>query len=201
VRPGWSRFSRIAAAVLALAGAGIAAPLPGRAGDGPPPDEGRPVLESVRDRYDDAHFDRCGASSTIVLNEVCSVGTECDPDVRVADFVEVYNPSGAAVDLSCFVLVSAEAVPFVPEGSLAPGAVAAWSEAELGFRLAKVRDRVRLYRMHADGGTPGLRLIDLVEIADFRAAYRRVPDGGPWRSLSVEEAEAGGRTTFNAPNS
>ena len=78
---------------------------------------------------------------------------------------------------------------------------AAWSQAELRFRLAKNGDRVRLYRMHVEDGQPRLTLIDLVELADFRAVYTRVPDGGAWQTLSVREAELGVPSSFAKPNS
>ena len=195
------RFSPIACAVLLLVGTLAVAPT---AGHGQVDTASRFesfLLEVIREQYDDAHFGRCGAAPKIVLNEVCSVGTECDPDVRVADFIEVYNPGARALELDCYVLANDMAQPFVPDGRLAPRAVAAWSEAEMSFRLAKNRDRVRLYRMHAEDGQPRLALIDLVELADFRAVYTRVPDGGAWQTLSVQEAELGGRSSFGKPNS
>jgi hypothetical protein len=195
------RFSPIACAVLLLAGALALAPPEGRGQDDAAPSIESSLLEVIREQVDDAHFDRCGAAPKIVLNEVCSVGTACDSDVHVADFVEVYNPGAQTLELSCYVLANDMTQPFVPDGRIAPRAVAAWSQAELGFRLAKYGDRVRLYRMHAEEGQPRLALIDLVELADFRAVYFRVPDGGAWQTLSVREAEPGVPSSFAKPNS
>ena len=195
------RFRPISCAVLLLAGTLAGAPTAGRGQVGTAPSFESSLLKEIREQYDDAHFDRCTAAPKIVLNEVCSVGTECDPDVRVADFVEVYNPGARSVELNCYVLANDMAQPFVLEGRLASHAVAAWSEAELSFRLAKRRDRVRLYRMLAENGKSRLTLIDLVELADFRAVYYRVPDGGAWQTLTVREAELGVRNSFGKPNS
>jgi hypothetical protein len=194
------RFSPIACAVLLLAGTLALAPTAGRGQVDAAPRFESSLLEVIREQVDDAHFDRCGAAPKIVLNEVCSVGTACSPDERVADFVEVYNPGERALELNCYVLANDMAQPFVPDGRVAPHGVAAWSQAEMSFRLAKNRDRVRLYRMHAEGGQPRLALIDLVELADFRAVYTRVPDGGAWQTLSVREAELGVPSSFGKPN-
>jgi hypothetical protein len=195
------RCSPIARALLLLAGTLAVAPTAGRGQVDATPSFESSLLEVIREEYDDAHFDRCEAAPKIMLNEVCSVGTECDPDVRIADFVEVYNPGTRVLELNCYVLANDMAQPFVPDGRLAPHAVAAWSEAELSFRLTKNRDRVRLYRMHTEDGQRRLTLIDLVELADFRAVYTRVPDGGAWQTLSVREAELGARNSFGKPNS
>ena len=194
------RCSPIACAVLLLAGTLAVAPTAGHGQVDAAPSYESSLLEGIREQVDDAHFERCGAAQKIVLNEVCSVGTACDPDARTADFVEVYNPGTRALELDCYVLANDMTQPFVPDGRIAPRAVAAWSQAELGFRLAKNRDRVRLYRMHAEDGQPRLALIDLVELADFRAVYTRVPDGGAWQTLSVREAELGVRSSFGKPN-
>jgi hypothetical protein len=193
-------FSPIACATLLLAGALAVAPTAGRGQVATASSSESFLLEVIREQYDDAHFGDCGDAPRIVLNEVCSVGTECDPDVSVADFIEVYNPSARALKLNCYVLANDMAQPFVPNGNLAPRGVAAWSESELGFQLAKNRDQVRLYRMHAEDGQPRLALIDLVELADFRAVYTRVPDGEAWQTLSVREAELGAPTSFGKPN-
>jgi hypothetical protein len=201
VQQQWTCSSLIACAVLLLAGTLAVAPTASRGQVDAASSFESFLLEVIREQYDDAHFGRCGAAPKIVLNEICSVGTECDPDVRVADFVEVYNPGAQALELNCYVLANDMEQPFVPDGRLAPHAVAAWSEAELSFRLAKNRDRIRLYRMHAEDGQPRLALIDLVELADFRAVYTRVPDGGAWQTLSVREAELGAPTSFGKPNS
>jgi hypothetical protein len=196
-----ARVPRFACAALLLAGALAGATGVGWAGDDAPTQGETLLLAALRQRYDDIQFHRCAAAPRIVLNEVCSVGSDCDPDVRIADFVEVYNPSGQTLELDCYVVINDDALPFVPRGRLAPRAVAAWAQAELGFGLAKTGDRVRLYRMHAEGGDPGLVLIDLVELADFRVFYRRVPDGGAWQTLSLRAAEIGVRSSFGKPNS
>jgi hypothetical protein len=194
------RFSPIGCALLLLAGTPALAPTDSRGQDDAPPSFEASLLEAILEQVDDGHFDRCGAAPKIVLNEVCSVGTACGPDARVADFVEVYNPGARVLELNCYVLANDMAQPFVPIGRIAPHAVAAWSQAELRFRLAKNRDRLRLYRMHVEDGQPRLELIDLVELADFRAVYTRVPDGGAWQTLSVREAEPGVPSSFGQPN-
>ena len=188
-------------AIVLLAGSLGGATGSGRGRDDAPMQDAALLLAELRKRYDDSHFHRCAAAPRIVLNEVCSVGSDCDRDARVADFVEVYNPSGQTLELDCYVVINDDALPFVPRGRLAPRAVAAWAQAELGFGVAKTGDRVRLYRMHAEGGDPRLVLIDLVELADFRAFYRRVPDGGAWHTLSLRAAEIGVRSSFGKPNS
>ena len=107
------RFRPISCAVLLLAGTLAGAPTAGRGQVGTAPSFESSLLKEIREQYDDAHFDRCTAAPKIVLNEVCSVGTECDPDVRVADFVEVYNPGARSVELNCYVLANDMAQPFV----------------------------------------------------------------------------------------
>ena len=44
-----------------------------------------------------------------------------------------------AVDLGCFVLAGREDVPFLPDGTLEPGKVRAWGEAELRWAASSLR--------------------------------------------------------------
>ena len=135
-----------------------------------------------------------------MLNEVCSVGTECDEDVRVSDFVELYNPSGGPVDLSCFVLINRERVVFIPRGELASGKVRAWGEAELGFRITKADDEIELLKLGTDGTAPSYHTLETLPIREDQSHSFRVPDGGTWRYLELDEAEAEWPGSFNEPN-
>ena len=143
----------------------------------------------------------CHAGANPLLNEVCAVGTECDEDVRVADFVELYNPSATPIDLGCFLLIGEEAIPFLPDGWLAPHARAAWGEGELGFRIRKADDRIRLYRLlPRDGQEPELRELEVVPVDASRALSYRSPDGGAWVHLGIDDAEYGWPGSFGEPN-
>lgn len=159
------------------------------------------LLEGLPGDYDERRLAACAESASPLLNEVCSVGTECDPDVRVADFVELYNPSRAAVDLGCIVLVSEEGVPFVPRGELAPGELRGFGEAELGFRIRKARDEIALYRItRTPEGGPGLVLLDSLVVDAERGLSYRSPDGGGWVYLSADDAERDWPGSFDRPN-
>ena len=158
------------------------------------------LLTAIVEEQGAAHFDACRAVPKLRLNEVCSVGTECDEDVRVADFVEVINPTGRGASLSCYVIADDEDLPFIPRGELAPGALAAWGEDQLGFRIAKKGDHVTLYRMSAVGGEPHLEPIDRVEITEARALAYRSPDGSSWVSAPASAAEWERMASFNRPN-
>ena len=150
--------------------------------------------------YEPEHFLACEAVGGVVLNEVCGVGTECDEDVRVADFVEVYNPGPAPVDLRCFVIATPTSDPFLPRGELAAGEVRAWGEGALGFRIRKADDEVVLFKLGAPSGTPGLALMESVTVEQTRAHSFRSPDGGAWRHLDVAEAESERLGSFDASN-
>ncbi len=151
--------------------------------------------------FDDRRLDQCAESPEPVLNEVCAVGTECDEDVRVGDFVEVYNPAASPVDLGCFVLVGREDVPFVPQGSLEPGGVRAWGEGELRFRIRKGGDAVRLLRVKRGiDDAPELLPLESVVIDGERAHLYRSPDGGAWLQQGTVDAEYDRPGTFGESN-
>ena len=176
--------------------------LPGSASsaESAPPTRTEALLAVLVENHALEHFDACGAAPRLRLNEVCSVGTECDEDVRIADFVEVYNPSRQEAPLACYVIANDEDLPFVPRGQLEPGALDAWGEEQLGFRVAKKRDQVRLYRMRAIDGKPGLEVLDDVESAGARALAYRAPDGGAWGAVPAIEAESERPASFKRAN-
>lgn len=158
------------------------------------------LLVALTESHTAEHFEACGAAPRLRLNEVCGVGTECDEDVRIADFVEVYNPAGQAAQLSCYAIANDEDRPFVPRGQLEPSAVRAWGEDKLGFRIAKKGDQVTLYRMRVVAGKPGLEELDRVEISATRALAYRSPDGGSWVTVPVPDAEWERPASFDRPN-
>ncbi len=159
------------------------------------------VLASLASRYDVRHFESCNQAPGIVLNEVCAVGTECDTDVRVSDFVEVYNGSGTHADLACYVLLNDMGIPFSPDGDLAPGEVKAWGERDLEFRIKKSDDAVILYRLGTGiEDLPKLEQLDALTIRLNQAHSLRLPDGGEWRHRGVAVAEQELRTSFGVSN-
>ncbi len=186
------------------AGAEALAPVDAGAGDDPPlgaseadaafdpgaGDEEGALAVALPAGFDERRLDECAASPRPVLNEICAVGTECDEDVRVADFVEVYNPNAGAVDLGCFVLAGREGIPFVPQGMLEPGDVRAWGEGELRFRIRKGSDTVQLLRVVRGEEAPiALEPLESVVVDDDRAHLYRLPDGGSWLQKGVIDAE------------
>lgn len=143
----------------------------------------------------------CRGAAAPVLNEVCAVGTECDEDVRIADFVELYNPHPRAVPLGCFALSSEAGVLFLPHGEIAARAHRAWGEAELGWRIQKGGDEVRLLRLRlGSAGEPETEIVESVTVTPGRAHLIRSPDGGTWRQLSADEAEQGFPGSFGEAN-
>ena len=144
----------------------------------------------VRQRYGAKQFAACGASPLPVLNEVCSLGVECNTDPKVGDFVELFNPSEGSVDLSCFVIVSRYGVPFFASGTLPPGQVRAWGEKELGFRIAKWDDEVSLLQLRsAAADQPPFRVVDKLTITHKVSLSIRVPDGGAWKHHDSDDIE------------
>ena len=194
-------FARSAGERGAVLGAVLALLWSGPAGaDSAPRERTQTLMPALAGSHEIEHFEACGSAPRLRLNEVCSVGTECDADVRVADFVEIYNPTGQVAPLSCYVLASNDDRPFVPRGQLAPGALKAWGEGQLGFRVAKKRDQVTLYRMRAVEGEPGLEAIDQVEIAEARALLYRSPNGGAWVAAPALNTDWERDTSFDRPN-
>ena len=156
-------------------------------------DAGTDGLDALLDDYDERRLADCSESPSPVLNEVCSVGVECDEDVRVGDFVELYNPSARAVDLECFVVTGREGPPFVGRGEVPPHELRGIGEGELGFRIRKARDEIALLRISSGpDGEPELRELDSVRVDAGHALSFRSPDGGSWRSVPADEVEGGG---------
>ena len=159
------------------------------------------LVEALSGDYDERRLAACAESASPVLNEVCAVGTECDPDVRVADFVELYNPGASAVDLECFVVAGLDGVPFVARGELAPGELRGFGEAELGFRILKAEDEISLYRItRAPEGGPELVPLESLAVDAAQAHSFRSPDGGGWVRLGRDEAERDHPGSFGKPN-
>lgn len=151
--------------------------------------------------FDEHRLAACAESPAPLINEVCSVGTECDPDVRVADFIELYNPAARAVDLGCFAVSGEEDVLYVPAGELPPGQLRGFGEADLGFRIRKAGDEITLYRItSAPEGGPALARLESVRIDAEHALCFRSPDGGAWRCLPQTEAEYDWPASFDRPN-
>lgn len=159
------------------------------------------LLDRLLEEVDSESFAACTARGNVRLNEVCAVGTECDRDVRISDYVELYNPGPEETDLGCFALSARDFEPAVLRGLLAPGGLEAFGESELGFRIAKDGDFVALHRLTIDDvGEPGLVEIERVEVDEAAAHRYRWPDGGGWRSYSAAEAESGWPGTFGESN-
>jgi hypothetical protein len=159
------------------------------------------LLDRVLEEVDSESFAACTARGEVRLNEVCAVGTECDQDVRISDYVELYNPGPEETDLGCFALSARDFEPTVLRGLLAPGGLQAFGESELGFRIAKDGDFVALHRLTLDDvGRPSLTEIERVELDEGAAHRYRWPDGGGWRSYTAAEAESGWPGTFGKTN-
>lgn len=190
----WGRVASVVLVFSVLSGA------PSGANDPDPPTRPEALMAVLRGEHEVEHFDGCGTAPKLLLNEVCSVGTECDEDVRIADFIEVYNPTGQQASLSCYVVAGDEDLPFVPRGELGARGLVAWGEEELGFRVAKKRDQVRLYRMLAVDGVPRLEVLDEVEIGEGRGLAYRSPDGGSWVTFSALDAESDRPASYGQSN-
>jgi len=159
------------------------------------------LLERLEKKFDGRDLDACSESPSPVLNEVCAVGVECDRDVRVADFIELYNPDKKDVDLDCFVLANREGIPFIPRGELPPGEVKGYSEHDLGWRITKAYDEVILYRAARDiYGEPTLQTVETLSVDRVRAHSYRSPDGGSWKTLSIDRAERDWPGSFDRSN-
>lgn len=158
--------------------------------------------------------DTCSRTPDLILNELCAEGDECGPD---GDFVEIFNPTDQDAELACYQIADRDVVrggtapiwmlpsPLPTAGVLPGGAVRAWGEAELGFKLVhKEGDGVRLYRVR-DLGEHGkiTRSIDEVpQISSARSYWYRQPDGGDWKTLPTsQQADVARLATFGAGNS
>jgi hypothetical protein len=166
-----------------------------------PFDPAESLIDQLLEIHEPEHFANCATLGEILLNEICAAGTECDPDVRIRDFVELYNPGRQSVDLSCFVLTARDYVAFSPSGVLEPGGFRAFGEIEMGFRIAKTRDSVALYRLAIDSdGEPLLTESERVGLDEERVHLYRSPDGGSWQVFALAEAETGWPGSFGEPN-
>ena len=170
-------------------------------------DAGTDGLDALLDDYDERRLADCSESPSPLLNEVCSVGVECDEDVRVGDFVELYNPSARAVDLECFVVTglpdAKKGETHTWRGEVPPHELRVIGEGELGFRIRKARDEIALLRISSGpDGEPELRELASVQVDAGHALSFRSPDGGSWRSVPADEVEGGGEplASFGRPN-
>jgi hypothetical protein len=151
--------------------------------------------------YDERRLTECASSATPVLNEICAVGSDCDEDVRVADFVELYNPEAGDVDLGCFVVSGLDDRPFVGRGQIPPGEVRGFGEVLLGFRIKKADDEISLHRISAGpDGELDLTLLESLPVDSEHAHSYRLPDGGAWQHLDEEQAEIDWPGTFGESN-
>jgi hypothetical protein len=159
------------------------------------------LLEQLLEVHSPDRFADCATTGDVLLNEICAVGLECDPDVRVRDFIELYNAGREPVDLACFALTARDDVVFAPRGVLEPGGFRAFGERETGFRIAKSYDVITLYRLGVDDeGNPTLTESERVALGATRAHAYRFPDGGRWRGYAIEEAEEGWQASFGTSN-
>ena len=159
------------------------------------------LVDQLLEIHQADHFASCEETEGIVLNEICAAGTECDPDVRIRDYVELYNPGKRSVELSCFVLTARDYVAFSPSGLLEPGGFRGFGEVEMGFRIAKRLDSVALYRLTIGlDGEPLLAESESVEIDEDRVHLYRSPDGGSWQVFALAEAEEGWPGSFGSSN-
>ncbi|MDI6451203.1 lamin tail domain-containing protein [Anaerobaca lacustris] len=144
---------------------------------------------------------RCSAGNgvSVVLNELqaSNVQTVKDPQGEYEDWIELHNPTGAAIDVGGLYLTDDAGDPTrwqIPTGSPsltripAGGYLVIWADGDTAdaglhanFQLSAAGEGVYLYA--ADGTT----LLDGVEFGPLfpDISYGRVPDGtGDWRSLA-----------------
>ncbi len=144
---------------------------------------------------------RCSAGNgvSVVLNELqaSNVQTVKDPQGEYEDWIELYNPTGAAIDVGGMYLTDDADDPTrwqIPTGRPlltripAGGYLVIWADGDTAdaglhadFQLSAAGEGVYLYA--ADGTT----LLDGVEFGPLLPdiSYGRVPDGtGDWRSLA-----------------
>ena len=124
----------------------------------------------------------------MVINEVWALGLNAD------DFIELYNLSGSAVDLSgCALSDDRDLAKYVfpASTSIPSGGFIAVQQAQLGFGLKAGGDTV-YFRAPGSGGDPG-RVLDCVRFGPQLAgtSYGRLPDGGPSFSVVNDETDGG----------
>lgn len=123
------------------------------------------------------------AYASILLNEVLA-----HTDLPQLDFVELYNRSNTAVDLSgCVITDDPTTNRFrIPAGTvITPRGHLAFTELQLGFRLSAAGETVFLYN------PAGTRVIDAVRFGpqENGVSLGRTPDGSPgWRRLLAPTA-------------
>jgi hypothetical protein len=148
------------------------------------------------------HVDVCATVHGLRLNEVCAEGKDCEPG---KDFIEVVNPNATPIGLSCYAIGDQRSArdgqtrvdrrPVLLDGELAPGAIRAWDEDQLGFRISwQTRDRVVLFKLKLQPGK-NVAFVPLEKehvLIDESATYwSRTPDGsGELRSVSHQEIKA-----------
>ncbi len=134
--------------------------------------------------------------AAVVLNEVLANNSSlADPDGSTPDWVEIYNPSAAPVDLGDMSLTDSQVTPrrwIFPPNSVVPprgwfavrcDADRPASETNTGFGLKANGDTLFLYNKPADGGTERDRVSFGLQIADL--SIGRVSDGSSNWNLTL----------------
>jgi len=139
----------------------------------------------------DAEVSTSAAGTGLVLNEVLPINASFqNPDGSFAGWIELYNPTAAAIDVTDMSLTNDDGNPrkfIFPSGSVAAGGylvvicneLAAASATNTGFALNGIGGRVYLFNKLATGGGLGDSVIYGTQVPDF--AVGRIPNGtGPF---------------------
>ncbi|HWB04327.1 MAG TPA: lamin tail domain-containing protein [Verrucomicrobiales bacterium] len=129
-------------------------------------------------------------SRAVVINEI-----RANAPSAAEDFIELYNYSTAAVDVSgCSLSDDRDAAKFVfPAGTtIAPGLFLSYYQPQLGFGTKAGGDTI-YFRAPGSGGAPG-RVIDAVRFGPQYpgTSWGRSPDGSPYFSALSGGGNAGG---------
>ncbi|MBN2553777.1 MAG: CotH kinase family protein, partial [Spirochaetales bacterium] len=145
-------------------------------------------------------------SAPVVINELLALNSRSvsDPQGEFDDWIELYNRSDSAVDLSAMYLSDDPMEPrkwsFPPGTTIAPGGyLVIWADEDedqeglhANFRLSGWGEQLLL----VDSDVRGNRVLDSIEYGYQRedVAYGRIPDGsGDFRSVYVSPGRSNGR--------